>query len=149
MASQASLNGGPGARRVEGVITSLGGLTGDIASLAELQTRLTLIDAKEAASRATWPTVVLIASAVALMTALPVLMIGLAFVLANAFAISQGGALLIVGGIIAAVAGAIAFLSLREFLHSFESFRRSRDEFTRNVNWIKTVLAQSTMASRR
>ena len=149
MASQASVNGGFRTRPVEGVISSIGELTGDIASLAELQAKLTLIDAREAASRATWPTIVLVASAAALVAAVPVLMIGLAFVLANAFGIGQGAALLIVGGVVAVIAGAIAFLSLREFLHSFESFRRSNEELVRNVNWIKTVLAQSAKSLHR
>ena len=143
MAYQASVNGGFRTHRAEGVISSIGELGGDIASLAELQARLTLVDAREAASRATWPTVVLVASAAALVSAVPVLLIGLAFVLANAFGINQGAALLIVGGVVATVAATIAFLSLRKFLHSFESFRRSREEFVRNVNWVKTVLAQS------
>jgi hypothetical protein len=149
MASQASVNGGFRTRRAEGVITNLGELTGDIASLAELQAKLTLIDAKEAATRATWPTAVLVASAAVLVAAVPVLLIGLAFVLARAFGMDQGVVLLIVGVVVAAVAGAIAFLSLREFLHSFESFRRSSEEFVRNVNWIKTILAQSTRTRSR
>lgn len=149
MASQASVNGGFRPHRSEGVISSIGELGGDIASLAELQAKLTLIDAKEAATRATWPTVVLVASASALVAAVPVLLIGLAFVLANAFGITQGVALLIVGGVVALIAGAIAFLSLREFLHSFESFRRSNEEFVRNVNWVKTVLGQSAKSLHR
>lgn len=148
MAHQAAVNGGMRFRRAEGVLTNLGEVGGDVASLAELQAKLTLIDAKEAAGRATLPTAVLAASAGVLLATVPVLLIGLAFVLAAAMGISQGAALLIVGAVVAAIAGVVAFLSLREFLHSFESFRRSREEFARNVSWIKTVLAQSTKASR-
>lgn len=149
MDHQASVNGGSRFRRSEGVISNLGSIGGDFASLAELQAKLALIDAREAAGRATWPTIVLAASAGLILAAAPVLLIGLAFVLASAFGISQGAALLIVGGVVALIAAAFAFLSLREFLHSFESFRRSREEFARNSAWIKTVLTQSTGASRR
>lgn len=149
MAHQASLNGGSRFHRSEGVITSLGELGGDVASLAELQAQLAVIDTKEAVGRATWPTVVLAASAAVLLATLPVVLIGLAFVLASAFGIPQGAALLIVAAVVAAVAGAIALLSLREFLRSFESFRRSREEFSRNVAWIKTLLAQSTRTVHR
>ncbi len=150
MAHQAAVNGGLRFRsRAEGVFSSLSGLGGDIATLAELQTKLTLIDAKQAAARATWPTALLLASAAILVASVPVLLIGLAFVIAAATGITQGAALLITGAVVAAVAGAIAFLSLREFLHSFESFRRSNEEFTRNVNWIRTVLAQSGKTTQR
>lgn len=149
MAHQTAVNGGLRHRGAEGVLTSIGELGGDIASLAELQTKLTLIDAKEAAERATWPTVVLVASAGVLVASVPVLLIGLAFVLATAFGITQGAALLIVGAVVAAVAAAVAILSLREFLHSFESFRRSREELARNIAWIKTVLTQNTKNVRR
>jgi hypothetical protein len=149
MAHQAAVNGGMRFHRSEGVLTSLGELGGDVATLAELQTKLTLIDAKEATGRATLPMAVLVASAAVLVATVPVLLIGLAFVLAAALGITQGAALLITGAVVAAVAGVIAFLSLREFLHSFESFRRSSEEFSRNVNWIKTVLAQSTKTVHR
>jgi hypothetical protein len=148
MGYQASVNGGSRFHRAEGVLTNLGSLGSDVASLTELQAKLAMIDAKEAVGRATWPTIVLAASAAAVLAALTVLLIGLAFVLASALGIHQGWALLIVGGVVAAVAGVIAFLSLRELLHSFESFRRSREEFARNVAWIKTVLTQSTAVHR-
>ena len=144
MAHQAAVNGGLRFRsRSEGVFSSLGELGGDVATLAELQAKLTLIDAKEAGERATRPTIVLTVSAAVLLASLPVLLIGLAFAMAAALGISQGIALLITGAVVAAIAGAIAFISLRELTHSFESFRRSREEFVRNVNWIRTVLAQS------
>ncbi|HEY2157014.1 MAG TPA: phage holin family protein [Isosphaeraceae bacterium] len=149
MAHQTAVNGGLRHHRAEGVLTSIGELGGDIATLAELQAKLALIDAREAAERATWPTVALVASAAVLVASLPVLMIGLAFVLATAFGIGQGAALLIVGAVVAAVAAAIVLLSLREFLHSFESFRRSREELARNIAWIKTVLTQNTKNVRR
>lgn len=143
------MNGGMRFHRSEGVLTSLGEVGGDVATLAELQAKLTLIDAKEAAGRATLPTAVLLASAAVLIATVPVLLIGLAFVLASALGITQGAALLITGAVVAAIAGVVAFLSLRGFLHSFESFRRSREEFARNVNWVKTVLTQSTKTVHR
>jgi Putative Actinobacterial Holin-X, holin superfamily III len=149
MAYQAAVNGGPGHHRSEGVITSLGELGGNVATLAELQAKLTLIDAREAVGRATWPTAVLAVSAAVLLATVPVLLIGLAFLVASWTGISQGAALLIVAAVVAIIAGAIALVSLREFLRSFESFRRSRDELTRNVAWIKTVLTQSAKSGRR
>lgn len=138
------MNGGPRFRgRSEGILGSIGELGGDIASLAELQAQLTLIDTKEVAGRAARPIVVLVAASAVLLATVPVLLIGLAFVLADAMHIGQGAALLITGAVVAATAGALAFLALRTFLHSFEGFRRSREELVRNVNWVRTILAQS------
>src|SRR4029078_11006420 len=118
MAYQASVNGGSRFHRSEGVLTSLAELGGDAATRAELQAKLALIDTKEAVGRATWPTIVLVVAGSILLATVPVLLIGLAFVLAAATGMTQGAALLLTGFVFAAVAGAVAFLSLREFLHS-------------------------------
>jgi hypothetical protein len=143
MAHQTTLNG-LRFRHAEGILTNLGDLGGDFATMAELQLKLTMVDAKESLERAKLPTVGLVVAAAVIMASLPVLLIGLAFVLASALAISQGASLLIIGVIVAALAAVLGWFALVAFLKSFESFRRSREEFSRNVNWIRTVLAQST-----
>jgi hypothetical protein len=131
------------------MLTNLGELGGDFATLAELQAKLTAVDAKEALARATLPTVGVVIAAAVLMAAVPVLLIGLAFVMATTLAISQGASLLIIGAIVAALAGVLGWFALVAFLKSFESFRRSGEELTRNINWIRTVLVQSTRATQR
>jgi hypothetical protein len=136
-------------RHAEGVLTNLGELGGDFATLAELQLKLTAVDGKEAIGRATLPTVGLVIAAAVLIATVPVLLIGLAFVMASALAISQGASLLIIGAIVGALAGVLGWFALVAFLKSFESFRRSGEELTRNINWIRTVLAQSTRATQR
>jgi hypothetical protein len=148
MAHQTTLNG-LRFRHAEGMLTNLGELGGDFATLAELQAKLTAVDAKEALARATLPTVGVVIAAAVLMATVPVLLIGLAFVMATTLAISQGASLLIIGAIVAALAGVLGWFALVAFLKSFESFRRSGEELTRNINWIRTVLVQSTRATQR
>jgi hypothetical protein len=143
MAYQTSMNG-MRFRHAEGMLTNVGEFVGDFSSLAELQLKLAEVDAKETLQRASMPTVGLVIVAAVLMGTVPVLLIGLGFVLATAMGISQGAALLIVGLIVAALAAVLGWFALVAFLKSFESFRRSREEFVRNVNWIRSVLAQST-----
>jgi hypothetical protein len=143
MAYQTTMNG-MRFRHAEGVLTNVSEFVGDFSTLAELQIKLTEVDAKEALQRASMPTVGLVIVTAVLMGTLPVLLIGLGFVLATALGISQGAGLLIVGLIVAALAAVLGWFALAAFLKSFESFRRSREEFVRNVNWIRTVLAQST-----
>ena len=135
--------------RNENVLESLSELGGDIASLVELQAKLTAIDLKEATTRATLPTTTLVVAGTVLIATLPVLMIGIAFLLASAFAISQGTALLITGLVFALIAAVVAWLATVQVLKSLESFRRSREELTRNVSWIRTVLAQSGRSLQR
>ncbi len=100
-----------------------------------------MIDAKEAAEQATWPTVVLVASAAVLVASVPVLLIGLAFVLAAAFGISQGAA---PPDRRRRRRGRPRPRSrcCRSASSSTASrvFRRSREELQRNIAWIKTVL---------
>lgn len=147
MAHQTSVNGGLRFRHPEGILSSLGDFGGDFATLAELQAKLALVDAKEAAGKASTPTAVLVVSSAILLGTVPVVLIGLAFLLATWLGSSQGLALLITGLVVAVVAGAVAGFCAVKFLKSFESFRRSREEFTRNVAWIQTVLKQSSRSA--
>jgi hypothetical protein len=129
-------------RKPEGILSSLEGLGGDITSLVELQAKLVAYDLKDAAAKAKVPSAILIVSAVVLMASLPVIFIGLAFALAS-LGVVQWAAFLITGGVLAAAAGVVGWISLVRFLKSFESFRRSREELVRNINWIRTVALQS------
>jgi len=133
-----------------GVVGNIAELGNDVATLAELQAKLTLIDLKEGTSRALIPTIVAAIAAVLALSSVPVALIGLAFLLARALGRDQEGwAFLIVAGstlILAGVAAAIAALRLGR---SFESLRRSREELTRNLAWIRTVLVHSGRLSTR
>ena len=144
MARKASMNGGLRFRgKHDNLFESIGELSGDIASLVELQAQLTAIDLKEAVGRVTIPTALLMVAVVVLLASLPVLLIGLGFILATAFSLSQGVAFLMTGLAFIVIAGILGFLAVRGVLTSMQSFRRSREELVRNVSWVRTVIAQS------
>jgi hypothetical protein len=125
------------------VVRNLAEFGNDAATLAELQAKLAAIDMKEAGGRAAIPAGALAASLALLLGAIPVGLFGVADLIADHFRIRPGWALLMTAGgaaLIALIVGAVAGLRLGK---SFEVFRRSRDELTRNLAWIKTVLANS------
>lgn len=147
MADQATLTNGPSNRIdspiVEGIVGNVTEFGGNLLTLAELQGRLAVYDAQESVGRAVLPVALTVAGAVLAVSSLPVLLIAGGYLLAEATGWSMGLALLAVGGGALVLGGLLAFLFGRRIGASFESFRRSRDEFGRNLAWIKTVLAQS------
>lgn len=153
MADEATLGNGPANRInspiVEGIVGNVTEFGSNLLSLAELQGQLALCDAQDAAAKAKWSVVLAVLGVVLALVALPVLLIGLGFVLARALDVPQGVGLLIAGGAGLALGGLLAFLFGRRIGSSFESFRRSTDEFGRNLAWLKTVLAHSGKSAAR
>lgn len=121
----------------------------DIATLVELQAKLAVHDTKECVSRVTYPAVALIAGAAIILSSIPILLLGLADLLAKLAGVQDWASRLIVAGIAIGVAGLVAFLSYREAMNSVTSFRRSTEEFTRNLSWVRTVLVHSGRAAAR
>ncbi len=115
----------------------------DVATLAELQAQLAVHDAKDCIGRATIPLAVVGAGVVLAIGSIPVVLIGLADLIASSTHLSAGATQLIVGLVFLIGAGVAALLALRASLRSLESFRRSNEELTRNLSWIRTVLVHS------
>jgi hypothetical protein len=151
MADQAALNGGPRVRinspLMEGVLGNLAGFSTDVASLAELQARLAAQDLKEATRRVGLPAAIMAGALALALGSLPVLLLGIAELIAPVLAVSHGLSLLVVAVVGLMVAGAIAGLVAPRIVRGFGSFRRSAEELDRNLSWIKTVLAQSRRSS--
>jgi hypothetical protein len=129
-----------------GVVSNIADFSNDIATLAELQAKLAAYDAKEAASRATIPLIILGAGSVLAVASLPVILIGVAELIATSAGISTGKAQLIVGLVALLLAVLACLFGARGSLQSLDSFRRSREELTRNLSWIRTVLVYSGRA---
>ena len=121
----------------------------DIATLVELQAKLAAHDTKECVARVTYPAIILGAGAVVILASIPVLLLGLADLLARLTGLPDWGSRLIVAAVAMVVAALVAFLSYREALNSVNSFRRSTEEFTRNLSWVRTVLVHSGRAAAR
>jgi hypothetical protein len=115
----------------------------DIATLAELQAKLTALDARDCAARAATPVIILGAGVALALGSLPVILIGLADVIAANTKLSSGTAQLIVGLVALVVAGVGGYFGLKGTIRSLDSFRRSREELIRNLSWIRTVLVYS------
>jgi hypothetical protein len=128
------------------VVGSLAEFGNDIATLAELQAQLALLDLKESTTRATVPLSLVAFGVAVILASLPVALLGVAHLVAAALAIKLGWALLLSAGGAVALGAGIATVAAAQLRRSFESFRRSRDEFSRNLAWIRTVLRYSGRA---
>lgn len=146
MAAQASVRGGEGIQTngpPEGVIGGIAEFGNDIMTLAELQARLAAIDFKESLEHAVVPLVLTLGGLMLALASLPVVLIGVAQLIAWAFSIHLGWALLLVGLVALVGASAVAGIAGLRFSRSFASFQRSREELVRNLSWIRTVLVHS------
>jgi uncharacterized membrane protein len=142
-------NGAPGHATPGSLVGNIAEFGNDVATLAELQAKLAAYDAKECASRATIPLIVVVVASVLAVGSVPVVLIGLADWIASSTRLSAGATQLIVGLVSLVVAGVAGTIALRASLRSLESFRRSNEELTRNLSWIRTVLVHSGRAVAR
>jgi hypothetical protein len=137
MVDQATVNG----REKAG--TALRGNVGDFAhdvlTLAELQTRLLLVDVSEARTRALRPLVFGVVGVVLLLASFPVALFGLAALL-ELTGLPAWASLLIAAFIGLAVSGVLGLLAWRTIRTTFAVFNRSRDEFLQNLARIKSTL---------
>jgi hypothetical protein len=146
MADQASVTRNNGSNSIASpltVVSNIADFGNDIATLAELQAKLTLLDAKDAVAKATVPVALVVGAGAVALASLPVILIGLADLLASSTRISAGGARLIVGVASLALAGLTILIGWKGSIGSLASFRRSTEELTRNVSWVRTVLVHS------
>lgn len=146
MANQASMsriNGIPVEASPGSLIGNIAEFGNDVATLAELQAKLTAHDAKECISQATIPLVVVGAALALALGSVPVVLIGLADLIASGTKLSPEAARLIVGMVALALAGIVGLIALKLSIRSLESFRRSSEELSRNLSWIRTVLVHS------
>ena len=126
-----------------GVVGSITEFGNDIFNLCELQAKLAALDAKEAASLATPPLVAVAVGLVLAVSAVPVALLGAADLLARTFQIAPGWAMLATASIALAVGGAVLWIFSKKLTASLTTFRRSQEEFTRNLSWIRTVVLYS------
>jgi Putative Actinobacterial Holin-X, holin superfamily III len=141
MAHQTLMNGKNG--RSNGLMENVGSFGNDLTSLATLQAKLAAADFRESLQKAA-PAIggltVLGLLAIAGMTAI---VAGFSLWLAEVMQVRPAVALLIVGLGCLGVAAIGCWFCARAVGSSFSTFRRSSEEFDRNLAWIKTTLTQS------
>jgi len=148
MANQAALSGGrPGSGSngsPEGrVVGGLADFGNDVATLAELQGKLALIDLKECLGKALIPLVLVAVGLIVLLGAVPVVLLGAAELLAAALRIGTGQATLITGAVVLVLAASVVTVAALKVGPAFSSFNRSCEELSRNIAWIRTVVLYS------
>lgn len=127
-----------------GVFGNIAEFGGDIAGLAELQTKLAIVDLKTSLARATVPAILVGAGVILLLAAVPVALIGASELVADALALThRGWAYLIVSAVAAALTVVLVLIGLPRLTKSFDNLANTKEELARNVAWIKTVLANS------
>ncbi len=143
MVNQALTNGRGTDQRIDSRTPrdeGVGNFVEDLASLAELQARLAVVDVKDAARDLAVPILLTLISLVLVMASLPVAFFAAAWLLADALKLHQAWVLLltavgaIVFGIVAACGGGLWFR------RAFHGFRRSRQQLWLNLAWVRTVL---------
>jgi len=136
---QAGSNGSPEGRLVGGIAE----FGNDIATLAELQAKLAMADLNESLQRATVATVVTVLGLAVMLGSVPVLLLGIAQLIAAPLKISLGWSIVLTGGVALIGAATVVALAASRIGPSFSSFRRTREELSRNLLWIRTVLLHS------
>lgn len=118
----------------------IGEFIDDVVTLTELQVRLALVDLRENARRAALPLVLAFSSLMVIAASVPVVLAGLALLLAARASIHLGWALVVVAAAAAALASPALALGLLRLSRGFDGFSISRQELRRNLVWLRTVL---------
>ncbi|AMV40864.1 phage holin family protein [Planctomyces sp. SH-PL62] len=126
-----------------GLMEDVGTFGSDLANLASLQGQLAAADARETLSRAIPAIVGLVVAVLLAIAGTGVLLAGLALWIAQAAAMQPAQALMLTGLGALVVVALIGAVSARFLGSSFTTFRRSSEEFERNLAWIKTTLTYS------
>lgn len=139
------MNGGNGRSTAapRAVVENLGEFTHDVLTLSELQVKLFAADFKDLKSGAVTPLALMGLAAVVALGAMPVGLMGVAWMLIDHQVLSAGWAFLLsaAGGLLlAAILGVTGWIWFRRQLAVLE---RSQTELARNVTWIKSVLKHS------
>jgi formate hydrogenlyase subunit 3/multisubunit Na+/H+ antiporter MnhD subunit len=120
----------------------VGELLHDAISLAELQAELFKIDCREGMRRALVPLVLLFSAAILALGSVPIVLIFVAEVLIEGGHFSRTAAFLIAAAMGLGIAGAVGWAGWSYSRRSARMFRRSAEELTRNLAWIKRVVAR-------
>lgn len=138
----ATRNGAPPEAATVGDVTaSAQSLAHDLITLTELQAKLLYIDVREAGQRSAGSAVSLAAMLGLLLSAVPVILLGIADLIGDATGWRPGLANLLVGGVAGAVgvlAGWISFTRLRRVTTVFS---RTQQELTDNLAFIKSLVS--------
>ncbi|MEZ6066534.1 MAG: phage holin family protein [Planctomycetaceae bacterium] len=112
----------------------------DLISLLELQWQLLQVDLREGKSRLIRAAILLGISPVVALATLPVLFLGAAEAVSTAYGWSLAYTHLGLAGGVILTASLIGWIGLRVLTTSMATLTRSRNEFSENLAWLKSML---------
>jgi len=119
--------------------TSAGKFTCDLLELAELQAKLLKADAKSVAERSIGAAIFVLVGCLSLLGCMPVLIFGAASAVAYFFEIDPWVSQLMVGGCLSVISIAVVAISSRMLSKTGVQFKRSTEEFSKNIEWLKDI----------
>ena len=122
--------------------TNIASLVRDLARMGDLQLQLLSLDIRQFwASARTGLTISLLAG-IAILAALPVLLFGIAGTLQRVAGWSSEACLLILGTALTFGGAGVMWIAVTRVGHAAASFKRSQEELTQNLKWVREVLHQ-------
>jgi len=125
---------------VSQVTSHASGLAYDLITLAELQAKLAYLDLREAGKRSAASGVALAAMVALFLSAIPVVLLGLAALLVDRADWSRAGACLLVGGVTAGVAVLVGLICFGRLRRVTSVFSRTQQELQENLEFVKSLV---------
>jgi hypothetical protein len=122
------------------VATSFSGLAHDVIELGELQAQLFVHDVKSTTQKTRTSLLLSVVGVCVLLGAVPVLLIAIGEFIAEQTGWPRSGGLAIAAVIGIVASAAILAAAWNRLNAGLNSMQRSRDEFSRNIAWIKSSL---------
>jgi hypothetical protein len=131
------------------VVSNVAGFGEDLLNLAELQTRLTLVEMRQNLNVFKSGGALMATGLFVAVAGLPVGLVGIAELFVSEMGMKRGYALLTVAAVAILIAGSCLGLGASWFRRKPLGFPLSGEELARNVNWVRTVIRQSGRLSFR
>jgi uncharacterized membrane protein YqjE len=119
---------------------AVGEFIDDLMTLTELHANLAVVEFKETVHKAALPLGLVLVSLTVMAASVPVVLMGLAQLLATRLNLQLGWAMIVVASAALALASPVAVLGLVHVRRSSNGFRDSRAELRRNAAWLRGVL---------
>jgi hypothetical protein len=131
------------------VVSSVAEFGEHLLTLAELQARLGALEVKQNLEAAGISGSVILAGALLAVVSLPLVLAGIAELLVSELAMKRGYALLSVAVATLVIAGVCIGIAGSRLRRNAAGFPMTREEFARNLNWVRTVLLHSGRSTQR
>jgi uncharacterized membrane protein YqjE len=122
------------------VATSMSDLTHDVIELAELQTQLFALDVKSTTRKTRTALILAVVGICLLLGSIPIGLMAIAYMFIERLAWSHAAGLAVAMLIGLAISGGFLGAGYAQITKGMGAMKRSRDELSRNIAWIKSSL---------